>query len=177
MTRILLSFGALAALALAACQARFGNEVAEAANESGNASAAGKAEEGRVSIHAPGFDMKVNIPKGLRREAGMESDSGIFYPNATFGGMHIEGGREEAGGHSNGEVELSFETADAPDLVAHWYQDPARAPEFTVVSTRRDGADYLFAGTAGNDHGPFRVRLTPRQGGGTEGRVVLTDND
>lgn len=178
MTRILLPLGALAALTLAACEARFGNDAnAQAGNESGNASAAGKAEEGRVSIHAPGFDMKVNIPKGLRREAGMDSDSGVFYPNSTFGGMHIEGDRDERGRHSNGEVELSFVTADAPDVVARWYQDPARAAEFTVASMRREGADYLFAGTAGDDHDPFRLRLTSRQGGGTEGRLVLTDSD
>ncbi len=173
MTRLrLLPLGAIAALALGACEARVGND-ADAGQANRTAGAEGKAEEGRLSIHAPGFDLKINIPEGIRREADMEGDSDIIYPHSRFSGMHVEGGRDDS--RSDGEVELAFISADAPDLVAAWYRDPARAPEFTVASASREGSGWLIAGaTRGND-GNFRVRLIARRDGGTEGRVVLTD--
>lgn len=167
----LLPLAAAAALALTACEARFGND----AGPAGNGSAAGKAEDGRLSIHAPGFDMKINIPEGIRREAGIDDDGGIIYPHSTFSGMHVEGGRDDS--RSDGEVELAFTSADAPDLVARWYRDPARAPDFTVATANREGPAFVIAGTTKDHNGNFRVRLSPRQSGGTEGRVVLTDRD
>ena len=170
MTFVRLLAAAAAGLALAACEARFGND----ASPAGNGSAEGKAEQGRLSIHAPGFDMKINIPEGIRREAGMEGDNDIIYPNSTFSGMHVEGGRDES--RSDGEVELAFTSADAPDLVARWYRDPARAPEFTVATANREGAAFVIAGTTDRD-GRFRVRLTSRAGGGTEARLVLSDQN
>jgi len=176
----LVPVAAAAALVLTACEARFGNH-AEAGNASAsanaNASAEGKAEDGRLSIHAPGFDMKVNIPEGLRREAGINDNSGIIYPNSNFSGIHVEGGRGAGGGRSDGEVELAFTSADPPDLVARWYQAPGRAEDFTVATATREGAALVIAGTARDDDSPFRVRLTPRQGGGTDARVVLSDNN
>jgi hypothetical protein len=170
----LLPLAAAAAFALGGCEAKFGND-ADAGHEPGNASAAGKAEDGRLSIHAPGFDMKINIPEGIRREAGIDDDSGIIYPRSTFSGMHVEGGRDGDSGNSDGEVELAFTSTDAPDLIARWYQDAARAPDFTVATASRDGAAFVLAGTTHDHDGNFRLRLSPRQGGGTEGRVVLTD--
>ena len=169
----LLPLAAAAAFVLAACEARFGKD-AEAGRENANGSAEGKAEDGRLSIHAPGFDMKISIPEGIRREANMEGDNDIIYPNSTFSGMHVEGGRDDS--RSDGEVELAFTSADAPDLVARWYQAPARAPQFTVATANREGAAFVIAGTT-DDDGRFRVRLTPRQGGGTEARLVLSDQN
>src|ERR1044072_8709484 len=83
---------AAAALALTACEARVGND----AGPGGKGAAGGKAEEGRLSIHAPGFDMKINIPEGIRREAGIDDDSGVIYPNSTLSGTHVEGGRDDS---------------------------------------------------------------------------------
>lgn len=167
----LLPLAAAAALALTACEARLGNDAAPA----GNGSAEGKAEEGRLSIHAPGFDMKISIPEGIRREAGIDDDSGVIYPNSTLSGMHVEGGRDE--GRSDGEVELAFTSPDAPDLIARWYQDPGRAGHFTVATANRQGAAFVIAGTTSDRDGHFRVHLTARQGGGTEARVVLSDRN
>lgn len=171
----LLPVAAAAALALTACEARFGNDATAAA--ASNGSAAGKAEEGRLSISAPGFDMKINIPEGLRREAGIDDDSGVIYPNSSFSGIHVEGGRDGAAGRSDGEVELRFTSADGPDLVARWYRDPARAGDFAVATANREGAAVVIAGTTTRNNGRFRVRLAPRPGGGTDGRVVLSDTD
>jgi len=164
-----------AALALTGCEAKFGNDV----QPRGNGSAENKAEEGEVSINAPGVQMKINIPEGLRHEASIHDDSGLVYPGSTMSGMHIEGGRERPGeqGKSEGEVELRFASTDGPDVVARWYQDPARARNFTIASATREGPAYVFAGTRTDGDGRFRVRLMPRQGGGTDGRVLLADRD
>ena len=63
-----------AALVLTACEARIGNDV----QPSGNASAENKAEEGQVSINAPGVQMKINIPEGLRHETSIHDDNGLI---------------------------------------------------------------------------------------------------
>ncbi|HEV2818311.1 MAG TPA: hypothetical protein VGW40_13955 [Allosphingosinicella sp.] len=160
---------AAAALALTACDARFGNDVAPG----GNGSAENKAEEGQVSISAPGVEMKIDVPEGLRQEMRMNDDSGLIYPGSRMSGVHVEGGREK--GRSDGEVELRFNSADAPDVVARWYRDPARAADFTIATATREGPAYLFAGTNKDGDGRFRIRLTPRAGGGTDGRVLLSD--
>jgi hypothetical protein len=162
---------ALAALALTACEARFGND----AGPGGNGSAENRAEEGQLSINAPGVEMKIDIPEGIRREARVDDDSGLIYPGATMSGIHVEGGRVED--KSDGEVELRFNSADAPDAVARWYRDPARASDFTIASASREGPAYVFAGTKKDGDGRFRIRLAPRAGGGTDGRVLLSDTD
>ena len=158
-----------AALLLAACEARLGND----ATPDANATAEGKAEEGQLSIDAPGFEMKIDIPEGIQREAGINDDSGILYPNSTFSGIHVQGG--EGGADGDGEVELRFVSTDAPDRVAGWYRDSARSADFSVGSARREADAILIQGTVRDGGSPFRVRLEPRQGGGTDGRVVLAD--
>ena len=171
MTRYrLLPLAAVAGLALAACEARIGNH---ASADAGNGSAEGKAEEGRLSISAPGFEMKVNIPESIRREAGIDDDSGVIYPNSRFSGIHVEGGGEAS--RRDGEVELRFASVDSPETIARWYGDPARAADFTVSSAGREGDAFVVAGTTKDDDGQFRVRLAPRAGGGTDGRVVLAE--
>jgi hypothetical protein len=160
-----------AALMLVACEARFGND----ARDAGGGSAEGKAENGQVSISAPGFEMELDIPEGVQREAGIDDDSGLIYPNAQFSGIHVEGGREGGSGRSDGEVELRFTSSDAPDVIARWYRDPARASDFSVGGAGREGNDLVISGSSKDDNGQFRVRLSPRSGGGTDGRVVLSD--
>jgi hypothetical protein len=169
----LFPLAAMATLVLTGCEARFGND----AEPSGNGSAENKAEEGQVSINAPGVQMKINIPEGLRHEASIHDDGGLIYPGSTMSGMHVEGGREGEQGKSEGEVELRFATTDGPEIVARWYQDAARARDFTIATAGRDGAAYLFAGTKKDGDGRFRIRLAPRQGGGTDGRVLLSDSN
>ena len=173
--RLPLLAATVAALVLAACEARFGNDV----EPSGNGSAENKAEEGQVSINAPGVQMKINIPEGLRHEASIHDDSGLIYPGSTMSGMDIEGSRAREGeqGKSDGEVELRFASTDGPDVVARWYQDPARARDFTIASATREGPVYVFAGTKQDGGGRFRIRLAARQGGGTDGRVLLSDTN
>src|SRR5690242_7464235 len=91
VARLLPLAATASALVLVACEARIGND----AGPPGNGSAANKAQEGEVSINAPGVQMKINIPEGLRHEASIHDDSGLIYPGSTMSGMHIEGGRDE----------------------------------------------------------------------------------
>lgn len=161
---------------LTACEGRIGKseETASApagANEVAS-SASGKSEEGKLSIKAPGFDMKINIPEGLADRTN--SDSELIYPGASLGGMHIEAGSEKAGKRNSG-VELRFTSSDPIDKVAAWYRDPARAGGFSAASTSRDGDAIVISGTQKSDGDPFNLRLSPAAAGGTEGRLTLAD--
>jgi hypothetical protein len=162
-----------AAAMLAACEARIGNDAAPVAE---NASAAGRAEEGRVTIEAPGFNMTVDIPEGIRAHAGMNDDSGLIYPGASFSGIHVQGRPERADGASDGEVELRFTTGDGIDRVVAWYRDPARGEDLSIQSALQDGDAFVIAGTGRREHDRFTLRVTPRPGGGSEGRLVLSDS-
>jgi hypothetical protein len=168
-----LATAAVALVALTACEARIGNDAPPVAE---NATAAGRAEEGRLTVEAPGFNMSINIPEGLRSEANMDDDSDLIYPGSTFGGIHVQGGAERPGRDRGGEVELRFTTGDAIDRVVAWYRDPARNAEINVASVTRDGNGFVVNGTGRRDNDRFTLRLAPR-GSGTEGRLLLVDND
>ena len=47
--------------------------------------------KGEVTINAPGVQMRINIPEGLRHEASIHDDSGLVYPGSTMSGMHTSG--------------------------------------------------------------------------------------
>ena len=79
-------------------------------------------------------------------------------------------------GGGRDEVEIRFTTADAPDTVERWYRDPARAADFTVANARPRGRRLRhLRHPQAEDSGAFRIHLTARAGGGTDGRAVLTD--
>lgn len=169
-----LRFLPLAALpVLAACEMQIGDGEQGKARTEQVASAEGRSEAGSISIDAPGFDMKLNIPEALRAEIGSEGD--VIYPGSKLGGLHVQA--NETKGGDRGSVELRFTTPDAPAKVAAWYRDPARAKELTVTSTEQQGQGYRIAGTSKGDSDPFTLTLTPAAGGGSEGRVVLRDRN
>lgn len=159
---------AAAIFALAACDMRFGNDAAPA-----NGSAEGKAQDGQVSISTNGFEMKINIPESIRREASIRDGEGVIYPGSRMSGLHVQGG--DSSGNGRDEVEIRFTTADAPETVERWYRDPARGADFTVANAGREGDAFVISGTRKGDNGAFRIHLTTRSGGGTDGRAVLTD--
>lgn len=172
--RLLLPVAA-AALALTACEARTGNEV-NANRSGGHVSAEGQAKNGELSVQAPGFDLKISIPESVQREMRTDGHDDLLPPNATIGGIHVEAGRDGAD-NKQGEVELSFSAAEAPDAVARWYQDPARAVDFRVQTANRQGAAFVISGIGSDGDGSFRVTLTPRAGGGVDGRILLSDRN
>ncbi len=162
---------------LAACEAKVGKEAGSetaAANQAASA-AEGKAEEGRFSIKAPGFDMKIDIPAGVTSHGDSENDT--LYPGSTLSGMHVEGSKGGADGKGNAGIELRFTTPDAPAKVAAWYRDPARASAFSISNSRQEGGALVIAGAQKGDGDPFTLRLGPHGGGGTEGRLTLSDRN
>jgi hypothetical protein len=69
---------------------------------------------------------------------------------------------------------MRFTSADAPDKVAAWYRDPARAATITGVSVQQDGSGFRVSG-AGKEGDPFDLRLSPGAGGGTQAQLTLRD--
>jgi hypothetical protein len=137
-------------------------------------SAEGKAEAGQVALKAPGLDVSFTVPKSLTRDVKVHNDIKILYPKTAITGMYAAGGGEK---DKESEVEFRFTSPDAPDSIAAWYRDPARAQAFKLEDVTREGRDTLIRGTprGGNDH--FKVRLSARAQGGTDGRLVIHDKD
>ena len=159
----------VAFILLAGCEARFGNDAAPVAE---NATAEGRSQEGRVTVEAPGFNMSINIPESIRSHADFDEGSGLIYPGATFSGMHVQG--QPDGAPRQGQVELRFTTTDPSDRVVAWYRDPARGQEIQVQSAEQRGDGVVIQGT-GREGDRFTLNIAPRQGGGTDARLVLSD--
>jgi hypothetical protein len=166
---------AFAAL-LGGCEARIDPD--EARNQAANVqiSAEGKAEEGKISIKAPGFDLAISLPKGMADEARAEHDSKILYPGSTLRGMAVAAGPGR-GKREESEVDIRFSTPDPLDAVAAWYRDPARADGFRLEAAAKEGDGYLITGLQKHDKHRFKVRLGPRPGGGTDGRLTVRHRD
>lgn len=171
MTRTCLFLPLAAAALLAGCDVKVGKDK-EPQTGPASASAEGKAEDGSISIDAPGFDMKLNIPDAIRANVGTDGD--ILYPGAKLSGLHVQANADK-GGSDQDSVELRFTASEAPAAVAAWYRDPARAKQLSVSSAEQQGAGYRIAGTSKDDGDPFTLTLTPASGGGTEGRIMLQD--
>jgi hypothetical protein len=141
-------------------------------------SAEGQAQEGKISIKAPGLDLAISLPKEMTGEAKVGRDSKVLYPGATLAGMAIaagEGGKGGKGGDT--DVEMRFRTADPLEKVAAWYRDPARGEGFRLTGQGREGSDYVFTGVQRRDRHAFRVRIGAGEGGGTEGRLRVHHQD
>ena len=167
---LLLSLSAAAVL-LAGCDMRIGNDAPPVAD---NASAAGRAEDGRLTIEAPGFNLAVTVPEGFDGRSDSGGDSGLVYPGARVAGIHVQGGRDR-GDHGRDEVELRLTSADAPDRVVGWYRDPGRADRFTISSTTREGDTTVIAGTGRRNQERFTLRVSARAGGGSDMRLLIAD--
>jgi hypothetical protein len=159
---------------LGACEMKVGKDeegakAAPATQKAADAPAAGKAEQGQFTMKGPGFDMKIDIPKDVASRADADGDNDLLYPGASISGMHIEAAQPSSG------VEMRFATPDAPQKVAAWYRDPARDNGFQIRSASQDGEAVLISGTQKSDGDSFSVRLSPAAGGGTDGRLTLSD--
>ncbi|HYG29491.1 MAG TPA: hypothetical protein VD887_04670 [Allosphingosinicella sp.] len=169
----------LCAAAACACSMPSGeSERQEAAKQEAaeqvKAGAEGKAEEGRLSIRAPGIDIAINVPDAMRSRARAGTDSDVLPPGAQVSGLHVQGNGSDAAARDS--VELRFVSAEAPEQVAAWYRDPARREDFTISSARREDREIVLGG-ASQDGGPMTVRLSPGTGAGTDGRLILVDRD
>lgn len=155
---------------LGACEAR---PTAEETTMNSAEPAAGKAEKGQFSLKGPGFDLKIAMPEGVKDQPDTDGDNDLLYPGASIRGMHIET-RQSDGAAPNSGVELRFDAAAAPEEVAAWYRDPARAQRFEVAATSREGDALVLSGRQKSDGDPFSLRLSPNGSGGTDGRLTLS---
>jgi hypothetical protein len=161
---------ALAAVALlGACHVRVTDN--EAGNATVDISAPGNAQDGRISIQAPGFNLSMDVPEDIRGEIRAD-DSDFVYPGSSIGGVHVAAGNR---GPDSGRVEIGFSTDDGPDRVVAWYRDTARGADMRVESTRQEGDGFVISGTRRDDD-RFTVTVHPRPGGGTDGQLILTDS-
>jgi hypothetical protein len=164
----------LACSLLCACEAKV-DPRANSADDT-QVSAEGQAEEGKVSIKAPGFDLKFSLPKGIAGEARVERDSKLLYPGAVLRGMAIAAGEGDDKGE-NSEVEIGFSTPQPVDAVAAWYRDPARKEGFKLDRAEKQGDAWTVTGVQKRDRHRFKLRLAPRPGGGTDGRLTVRHRD
>ena len=172
----LLALLVAAAALVGACDAKFDRDAADNASSAAPASAEGKAEEGKISVKAPGFDLKFSLPKGMVGEAKAERDSKLLYPGAILRGMAIAAG-EGRGKGGDSEVEIGFSTPDPLDKVVAWYRDPARAEGFRLERAAQKGGEWRVTGVQKRDGHRFKLRLSPRSGGGTDGRLTVRHRD
>ncbi|HEX8193744.1 MAG TPA: hypothetical protein VF552_12680 [Allosphingosinicella sp.] len=154
------------------------SERQEAANqmaaERSRAGAEGKAEEGRLSIKAPGIDIAVAVPDAVRDRARANVESEFMPPGSRVRGVHIEGD----GGNlaaARDSVEIRFTAQQAPADVVAWYRDAARRPKFTISGAERAEGEQILTGTTA-EGAPLRVHIAAREAG-TDGRLVLVDRD
>lgn len=169
MRAILICATALALLE--GCDAKIGRNASGEAAANSLGSAEGKAEEGKIALKAPGFDISIAVPKQMTDRAKSDHDSELLYPGSAISGMYIAAGE----GSGKGEVELRFTSADPPEKVAAWYRDPARQANFSVGEARRSGSEIAIEGSEKADGQTFKLRLGPRGGGGTSGRLTVRD--
>ncbi|HEX8467306.1 MAG TPA: hypothetical protein VF620_05835 [Allosphingosinicella sp.] len=165
-----------AAALLCACDSKDGPDEPGNAVAEGHVSAEGKAEEGKISLKMPGVDMTLSLPKGVANQARTERDSKLLYPGATLRGMAIAAG-PDSDKSGDSEVEIRFSTPDPVDRVAAWYRDPARAEGFQLQKAAREGDSWLVAGVQKRDDHRFKLRLSPRPGAGTDGRLTVRHRD
>jgi hypothetical protein len=176
MNRPYLRAALAAAALLGACKAKTDRNAADNVSAAAEVSAEGKAEEGKISVKAPGFDLKFTLPKGIVGEARVERDSKLLYPGATLRGMAIAAG-EGRGDGGDSEVEIGFSTPDPLDKVVAWYRDPARADGFRLERAAREGAEWRVTGVQKRDGHRFKLRLSEREGGGSDGRLAVRHRD
>jgi hypothetical protein len=141
-----------------------------------NFAGAENAEEGKVALKGPGFDLSLNVPN-MARHATADKDNSLIYPGSRISGMNIAAGLGAEGGKGQNEVSLRFRSDDPPAKVAAWYSDPARRHEFQLGKQARDGDSFAFEGSTGKQGDAFRVRFGPAAGGGTEANITIHDHN
>lgn len=166
-------FLAAAALLLGGCHKQ---KAEEAAQGNGVVSAEGQAEEGKISVRAPGFNLTLDLPREVSRSVRTDRDSKIIYPGSSLLGMAVAAGKGgDAGGES--EVEMRFRTSAPIEQVTAWYRDPARAADFRLEGIADEAGATVVHGVKNSDRHPFKVRLVAAGGGGTDGRLTIHHTD
>ncbi|WP_149523118.1 hypothetical protein [Sphingomonas montanisoli] len=149
---------ALPALALAGCEVKVGEK---ARDEGGNVSVS--AERG-VSIDAPGFKAKVDIPGIDIGGADMDIDGMKLFPGSKLANVNVVG--KDGPGD---KVTMGYTAPGAPAAVATYYQNAAKEAGFTGVSI--DGTTVH----ATKDDGDKLTITAAPDGANTRGQILVVD--
>lgn len=160
-----------AVLALAGCDMTIDTTEDNKATEQTGAETQVEAEANMVSIDAPGVDIKVALPQGIRTNMNADNDSALLYPGSTLSGVHIAAGE----GTGDGAVEIRFTNPDAPDKIAAWYRETA-GTDYTIDSAVPEGNGFVINGHQTDDNSAFTITLDSKDGGGTVGRLSVSGN-
>lgn len=164
---------AAAALLLGACEARIGGNEGQAA--AGNAAIPENAQavEGQIAFKGAGVEFKLPVPE-MDKEARADDGDGLVYPGASMTGLNIDA--TAADGEDGGAVvSMRFASADAPEKVAAWYRDPARAAQFTLTPETAKGQGLRLEGSTKDEGETFRLDLAAKAGGGTDASLAIRD--
>ncbi|MEO5867817.1 MAG: hypothetical protein ABIS14_01510 [Sphingomonas sp.] len=158
------------ALPLAACgSGKDGTSIAFNANGSGGNVLGGvDAKSGEMSINAPGFSGKINLPK-IRLDADNVDLNGVhLYPGSKVAAMKIDAHDDgKLGKDDGGTVKISFESPAGPDTVRAWFENKLSHAGFTVHD---DGTG--LSGTT-DEHKPFTLDLSPDGADHAKGTMTI----
>ena len=149
---------ALPALALAGCEVKVGDK---AKDENGNVSVS--AESG-VSIDAPGFKAKVNIPGIDIGSEHMDIDGMKLFPGSKVANVNVVG---KDGPGDN--VTMGYTAPGAPAAVASYYENAAKEAGFTGVSLNGTTVN------ATKDDGDKVTITADPDGANTSGQILIVD--
>jgi hypothetical protein len=149
-------------LLLSACEVKVGKNDKDKAD--GNVSVAANDEHG-VSISAPGFNAKVDIPGIEIGGDDMDIDGMKLFPGSKVGNVNVVG-KDGPGDR----VTMGFTAPGAPAAVASYYANAARENGFT---------DVKVAGTTvsavKDDGDAVTIAIVPAPGG-SSGDIRIVDN-
>lgn len=128
-----------------------------------------------VSITAPGFSAKMNLPNLDLGTGTMQIEDMKIFPGTKIHGVDIagdagKGDDEDASGR--GLVEMGFTAPGGVDQVIAWYRDQAQKTGWTIVTPT---AGNQFEATKPGEHGPthFALRVAATASG-SDGHFTVT---
>ena len=135
----------------------------------GNVVARVDGNTGAVSINAPGFTGKLNLPKIHLDAEDFEMNGVHLYPGSTISGMNVEAhdGGKAGDDDDNGSVRVSFASPAAPATVRDWFQQKLNGAGFTVTPNGNG-----LTGTT-DDKKPFKLELTADGADKAKGVITL----
>jgi hypothetical protein len=164
---------AAAALLLGACEARVGGNEGEPIPENAAIPENAQAVEGQIAFKGAGVEFKLPVPE-MGNEARADDGDGLVYSGATITGLNIDA--TAADGKDGGAVvSMRFTSGDAPEKVAAWYRDPARAAQFSLTPETAKGTGHRLEGSTRDEGESFRLDLAAKAGGGTDASLAIRD--
>ena len=159
---------------LAACEMKAGkadgdNDMASLSiGEDGNVSITANDGADGVSVSVPGFEGKVKIPGMELGGDNMDIDGMKLYPGSEVKGINVT----DQKGAGNSLVQMRFTSPGAPDKVASYYADAARAEDFTDINVTNKGGVATFTAKK-SDGDDITITMNPAAGGATAGQIVI----